>query len=179
MTAANPEMMEAVKMGLGKLMAPPRPFKPYVPTPSKVEGLVEHLASGRLYVSDEFRDRNVLWRAATELFQGETVNIVYEVGPDAGILAFVNILVGWKCSLMFKLWDKGAWGPGFVKAGKKLVRDVMETCQLIRVDTVTPDLTMARLARMVGFHDEGVKEKSFKWDGTLYDETIMAIVRGE
>lgn len=173
----NTTMIDAVKLGLGKLMAPPPPLKPYVPTPEKVAALVDHLADDRLYVSDEFRNKDALWRAVTDMFAGDKTNLIYEVGADAGMLAFTDILVGWKCGMCFKLWDRAAWGPGLARAGKKIVADVMDVCRLVRIETTTPDATMARLGKLCGLHEEGVKEMSFRWGGEYFDEIILAATR--
>ena len=164
-------------MGVGKLMAPPPPLKPYTPTPEKVAALVGHLADDRLYVSDEFRNRDALWRTVTDMFAGDKTNLIYEVGADAGMLAFTDILVGWKCGMCFKLWDRAAWGPDLARAGKKIVADVMDVCRLVRIETTTPDVTLVRLAKSHGFREEGVKESSFRWGGTYFDEHILAVTR--
>jgi len=111
---------------------------------------------------------------------GQGLSIVYEICEMAGILAFLEVIPGFKCALAWQFWDKTAWSKGGksrVRDARELIKYIMDEFDLVRIGTRTADPRVVKLARMLGFEIEGLAKNDFKWGGKLYDIHIMGMTR--
>ena len=154
-------------------------FKPFKPTDVKIKELADRLMNDYLYLPDEFRDFKIIHKLLFNGFGNEELNTFWEIGEFDGILGFVNILKGHKAGVVFKLWNKELWGIGFVKEIKKLIKSIMEECNLKRVETETPDLKMVKAAKLCQFRVEGRFKNAFVWEKKMYTLHKMRILREE
>ena len=159
-----------------KRLAEPHPlFKPFVPTNlndiefyKKLVVFKKNLLTKNLYVSDEFRNVKYIEAALSKFILGGK-NLLYEIGDFGGIAGFTDILQGFKCDAIMKLWDKNIWGLDCIKAYKKLLNIVMDEFELKRIGTSTADDKIVRMAKMAGFVEEGTQKYGFMWKGKPMD----------
>jgi hypothetical protein len=130
-----------------------------------------------LYMSDEHRTVEYIVALFSGWLSGSTINELYEIGDFGGVLGFINIIPGWKCGLLLKLWERKLWGATLAREGKKLVDDVMGRYRLRRISNETGDMASLKLYRMFGWELEGVKQDDFMWNGKLYNSYINAYLR--
>jgi len=140
------------------------------------------LMESRLYLSDELRSKEyVSWLIGSWFNPSGPLSLVYEVGrvggSFGGVMAFQGILPGWKCALMAKIWDRRAWGVQLAREAKGLLGLVEAAFDLERIEIDTADLRMVRLGRMMGFENEGVRRRAFRWGGDAYDIYELARIR--
>jgi len=154
-------------------------FRPFVPTEEKIMLVAKKLMEEYLYLDDTARDYISIHRILSNLVNDRVNNIVYEFGDFDGILAFIGVVPGWRAAMIFKIWNPERWGPDFVRQAKGFIGEVMDELQLIRLESGSPDQRIVRMAKMVGFKVEGMKTAGFKWNNTLFDDCIFAIVRRE
>jgi len=152
-------------------------FRLFVPTEGKVMYFAKKLMEEYLYLDDQWRDYTTIHRILNGYVNNERMNVIYEIGDFDGILGFTDIIPGWKAHMTFKLWNKERWGPDFVRQAKQFIQEVFTELRLVRLETGSPDPRIVKMARMVNFIIEGVRKKEFSWDGKLYDNTMLAIVK--
>lgn len=146
--------------------------------------LARRLVESRLYLSDEYRtEEYVTWLIDGWFKKGGPTALVYRVGIDGGLLggvmAFQNIMPGWKCGLMAKIWERKLWGPQLVREVRGLLALIEYAFALERIEIDTADLRMVRLGRMMGFENEGVRARAFRWGGEPFDVYELARLRME
>lgn len=151
-----------------------------MPDEDKVLKLIEVLKNGYLNMPDNLRDENRIKQILFNYFfvPNNTQHIFYEIGDFQGLLGFTNIVKGHRADIALKLWDSDIWCPSVVKESKKVFNYVMTEFQLIRLSAETPDLRVKRLAEIIGFKEEGVRDKDFMWDGELFDTFQLGIIKG-
>jgi len=130
------------------------------------------------YISDEMRNYDLIWQMIFQIFYGGKLNLVFELGDFQGLIGFLDIIPGWKCRVMFKIWDKDSWNKDNIRSGRKLIDRIRERLQLIRMETHTADPKMKKLGEMFGFSEEGRMIKSFKWNGEIFDLILLSKVEG-
>lgn len=155
-------------------------FKVFVPDGDKVLKLVEVLKNGYLNMPDNLRNDFCIKRILFSYFFVPNVaqHVFYEIGDFQGLLGFTNIVKGHKADVNFKMWDSDIWCPSLVKESKKVFDYIMTELQLVRLSAETPDLRVKRLAEIVGFKEEGIKDKDFMFDGKLFDTFQLGILGG-
>jgi hypothetical protein len=168
----------AVRERVDALRNPSPLFRLWTPdTPdlgAKVAELAVRLIESRLYLSDEVRNEEYVRCLIGSWFNPKgPMSLVYEVGRGGGsyggVVAFQGILPGWKCALMAKIWERRLWGVELARQTKELLALVEGAFGLERIEIDTADLRMVRLGRMMGFGNEGVRERAFRWEGVSYD----------
>jgi RimJ/RimL family protein N-acetyltransferase len=128
-------------------------------------------------VSDELRDYDTLWQMVFHMFCGNKINLIFQIGDFQGLVGFMNIIPQWKCSVMLKLWDKEIWKKSHVRDGAKLTDRIFNKFELIRMEGNSPDPRIVKIAQMFGFKEEGIRYKDFKWDGEVFDVTMLSKIR--
>lgn len=154
-------------------------FKPFKPTDAKVKELAKKLMNDYLYLSDEFRDFQIIHKLLFNNFSNKELNVFWEIGNFDGVLGFVGILEGHKVGAIFKLWNKDLWGIGFVKEIKKLIKTIMNEHDLKRMEVESADEKMVRAAKLCGFKVEGRFKYAFKWEKKMYTLHKMRILKEE
>jgi hypothetical protein len=152
-------------------------FRLFAPSEEKIKFIGKKLMDEYLYVSDEFRNYDDIYRRLLHYANAYNQNVIYEIGNFEGILGFTNIIAGWKSHLTFKLWNKSRWGADFARQSKDFIPEIMDELYLTRLETSSPDPRIVKMARMVGFKNEGTRRLNFSWQGKLFDDTILAIVK--
>jgi RimJ/RimL family protein N-acetyltransferase len=166
-----------------KVLNPSPLFRHFQPTEEKLKIIAQKLMDEYLYISDEYRDYDIIWKILFSYFNnadGGELSLFYEIGKDGGfdgILGFTEIRPTWKASLMFKLWNTKVWGATFARESRQLIEMVMDGLKLVRLETSTPDPRILKMAKICGFSCEGMKELNFVWDKHFYDEYFMAIIK--
>ena len=152
-------------------------FKLFEPTEDKIKFLGKKLMDEFLYMSDEDRNYDSIYRVIFYYLSMPQRNLIYEIGDYDGILVFANIIPGFKCDLTLKLWNPKRWGPDLVREGKALIDNTMDALKLQRIETNSPDPRIVKMARMVGFRVEGCRKIAFLFDGKLYDDFILGLIK--
>jgi len=142
----------------------------------KMEFLTEMLISQPLYLSDEFRDRETIKKILIYYLYGSK-SLLYEIGDYGGLLGFIDIYPHYKCRVIMKLWHKALWGATLARELKNFLQDIMQAYDLQRIETDSPDETMVKMAKLVGFKVEGVQKFAFQWDGKLYSKTMLRLLK--
>ena len=71
-------------------------FKPFKPTEIKTKELAGRLMDDYLYLSDESRNWETIYKILFTHFGNRNSSIFWEVGEFGGILGFIDIIEGWK-----------------------------------------------------------------------------------
>lgn len=153
-------------------------FNKFMPTEDKIKGLSKKLMEEPLYLSDEYRDWNLIHKMLFNNFSNKN-NIFYEIGDWGGIIGFVNIIPTFKCEIVFKLWNPELWGFRFRTQAKQLIKAIMEKYDLKRVATESADERMTRVAKICGFKVEGRFKYAFMWENQMYTLHKMRILKEE
>lgn len=153
-------------------------FTKFNPTEEKVKALSKKLMEEPLYLSDEFRDYELIHKMLFNGFSNKE-NIYYEMGNFGGLLGFVNIVSNHKADMVFKIWDKEIWGLRFAKELKALIKETMEKYDLRRMVTESADTKVVKFAKILGWKIEGRFKYGFKWDNEFYTLHRIRIIREE
>jgi len=154
------------------LKTPPEPFKLFqlqdkddIAFWSKISKFKALLGERYLWLSDEHRHEAGIKALVDSYLHG--FHIFYEAGDFEALLGFKHIVLGFKAELSFSLIKKGIWGADFVRACDALITLVMEKLRLKRLLAQTADPRIVKMAKMVGFKEEGVHPNAFMWKGRL------------
>jgi len=160
-------------------------FTKFNPTEDRVKALSKKLMEEPLYLSDEFRDYELIHKILFNGFSNKN-NIFYEIGASSqnggifgGIIGFVNIIPEFKCEIVFKLWSPGIWGFRFKTQIKELIKTIMEKYNLKRIATETADERMMRMGKIWGLKVEGRFKYAFRWEDKMYTIYKMRVLREE
>ncbi len=165
---------------MGLLASPNKTFRLFRYDDAKYSTWSNHLLNDELHVSDEHRNEKYITMMLENILFGPGLSIVYEIGCLAGILAFLDVIPGFKCALTWQFWDKSAWSKGGksgVRDARELIEYIMDEFDLVRIGTRTADPRVVKLAKILGFEIEGLAKNDFKWGGKLYDIHIMGMTR--
>jgi len=152
-------------------------LRPFIPTREKLESFVLKLKDRYLYLSDE--NRNEAWISmliAAQMF-GPRKSAWYEIGDWQGMIAVVDIIPGWRGEVLFKIWDKSAWGPDLCRDILELKNTLAREFGIRRFSIQTPDESMTKLVKFIGFEQEGQLKDAFMWDGKLYDLNCFSCMK--
>jgi RimJ/RimL family protein N-acetyltransferase len=154
----------------------------FEPTYENVLALAQYMMDGKFCLSDELRNPYYAASVIDNRFPGgeirdndEIYGIYNASGKVCGLVGFIDIMDGWKCRLMFKLWDKSGFGSDMVRGSRDIIVDVMRRHGLRRVYSATSDPQVLRMAAMVGFEREGTLKDDIRWDGNYYDTWLIAL----
>lgn len=153
-------------------------FNKFTPTEDKIKALSKKLMQEPLYLSDEFRDYELIYKMLFNNFSNKN-NIFYEIGEWGGLVGFVNIIPEFKCDIVFKLWGSDLWGFRFKTQIKQLIKTIMEKHDLKRMSTESADEKMTRMAKLCGFKVEGRFKYAFMWENEMYTLHKMRILKEE
>jgi len=170
------------KVDWEKVKNPSPLFQIFQPTDEKLKEIATRLMNDYLYLQDIDRDYDKVWKGIFDLFPPNGTpprrfDIIYEMGDFDGYLTFNNIVIGYKSSLSFKLWNPKRWGADLAREGKELIQFIVNEFKLKRLSTESPDERMVKMSKMVGFKVEGAMKNAFLWDGDLYTLWMMSITR--
>ncbi len=154
-------------------------FKLFEPTEEKIRMIGKHMMHNKLDISDELRHPDIIYPMIFYCCNNGNSNVLYEVEDMKALLGITNILPKFKADVIFKIFDKSFFGYPFIKQVRRLFRSVMREYGLIRLNTVTPDPKMVRVALMCGFEVEGMMPKNFMWNSKVYPLAIMGMQREE
>jgi RimJ/RimL family protein N-acetyltransferase len=170
-------MVDVDKIDLDRLRNPSPLFRLLEPTQKNLDAFAAELGKGYLFVSDEIRYPEYLREMVYDLYTRRRFNLIYEIGDFQGVIGFLNVIFDHKADMMLKMWDASFWGKDAVRQGKDLLKYVVETFGLKRVGTVTADPRIVKMAKLVGFTEEGARRKAFAWNKCLHDEILLSVVR--
>jgi hypothetical protein len=71
------------------------------------------------------------------------------------------------------LWDNSRYGATTVREARSLIKLIMDTFDLKRLNTQTADPVIDKLARLCGFEREGLRIGDYMWGGQVYDRYIL------
>ncbi len=143
-------------------------YKPFFPTNEKIAKLTKEFMGGRLNLSDEYRNQYSIYNILLMYFNNPA-NLFYEIDDFGGVLGFANIVMGHKCDLLMKMWDKSIWKPSVVKEAKQIIKTMMDEFNLIRINSESADEKVVKMMKILGMKEDGIRKKNFSWDGTKFD----------
>ena len=152
-------------------------FRLFMPTDGKILYFAKKLLTEYLYTDDRWRNLTTILKTINSHLARPNENVFYEIGQFDGILGFTDIIAGWQAHLTVKLWNPEIWGPDLVRQGKNFIQEVMDELYLFRLESATADPRIVRMAKMVGFKVEGVRQYGFSWGGKYYPEFLLSIIR--
>jgi hypothetical protein len=135
-----------------------------------------------LAASDENRKPDRVVDAAMSLFShpddSEVVGLFDDDGPPKCVIGLVRVVPGLKCDMVCKILDPSIWGVSAVRGVRNYIREFAAKNKLKRINTETADEKVSRMAKMLGFGVECVKNNNFRWNGKLYPTYIMGMEVG-
>lgn len=167
---------DATKIPWDKIKNPSPTFRLFEPSRDKFATITKHLMDGYLNLSDEFRIPSILHKLMQSYFLSPN-NLIYEAGNNQALVGFIEIVPSFKCSLMFKLFDKNIWGVDFAREGKDLLNLIMDIFALTRINTSSPDERIVKMAKIFGFKEEGIREKDFMFNNKPFDVFLLGLRR--
>ena len=162
-----------------RLRLPSEHLKVFVPTTEKVIDFSDRLMKTPLYLSDEHRNPAWVDMLVAAQFAGPNLYWLYEIGNWQGLCGLMDIWPGWKADILFKIWDKGIWGPTLYRELKDRVESLIKEFRLKRLAIQTPDEYMVKMLKRFGFKTEGRFNSAFKWDGKSYTLHCMRRIEKE
>lgn len=140
----------------------------------RLKELAKYLMTKPYYLSDEYRNYDVIWQMIFDLFFNPNQNHVWlELGDFQGILGWVNIVPGWKADVFFKIWDKSIWKPSLAKSLKQEINNIVKLFDLRRLSLETGHEPSIKLAKMFGFVVEGRLVEAYSWKGKIGTKFLM------
>ena len=164
------------------LMNPTSRFKLFQPTEEKIKKIAATLMNNYLYVSDEFRQWDVVYGIINRYFMGQGINLIYEIDDFQGAIGFCDIIPGWRCFVMLKMWAiddkpedwKKIYNKTFVREGRVLLDIIANEFGIKRFATETADPKISKIAQMFGFKEEGTQPLGFQWNNEFYDNILLS-----
>jgi RimJ/RimL family protein N-acetyltransferase len=162
------------KIDWKKLEKPSPLFQVLQRTEAKDKLIAHELMNGFLNLDDRFRDYESIYKSMNYYFY-YSFSIFYEIGEFQALLGLTNIVPRHKCDIMLKIFDTDFWGKDFVRETRSLLRLYMKELELKRISAESPDPRIVRIAKMVGFKVEGIRDKDFKFNNKYYDNFFMGM----
>ena len=151
-------------------------IKQFVPSETKMEFLTDALITQPLYLPDEYRNRKAVIQLLLYYLYGSR-SLMYEFGNWSGLIGFIDIIPTYKCSLIMKIWDKGAWGPDLCREIKRFMDDTMRLYDLRRISVQSASESGTKMLKLFGFVIEGRQKYGFRWNGKLMTNTMLRKIR--
>lgn len=148
----------------------------FEPTAEKIAVLITKLLGDYLWTSDEFRNENTVRRIVGKYIMDDSVRL-YEYGDFESLIFVKGIIPGWKADVALKIIDPKFWGKTAVREFRKFIDYLFKEFNFKRISTSTADERMVTVARLTGFSEEGRYPLGFMWDGRLFDDIYLGIVR--
>jgi RimJ/RimL family protein N-acetyltransferase len=162
------------KIDWEKLEKPSPLFRVLQRTEAKDKKIAHELMNGFLNLDDRFRDYESIYKSMNYYFY-YSFSIFYEVGKFQALLGLTNIIPRHKCDIMLKIFDADFWGRDFVRETRSLLRLYMKELELKRISAESPDPRIVRIAKIIGFKVEGIRNKDFKFNDKYYDLFVMGM----
>lgn len=159
-----------------KSLEKPSPlFRVLQRTEEKDKIIAHELMNGFLNISDEYRHYDSVYKLINYYFYC-SFSIFYEVGEFQALLGITNIIPQHKADIMMKIFDKDFWGRDFVRETRSLMKLYMKEFGLKRISSESPDPRICKMAKMVGFKVEGIRDLDFSWNGKKYDNFLLGML---
>lgn len=162
-------------------------YKLYQPTAEGIRIVSQKLFEDYLYLPDEHRSPDSIANIIIRFFppiktSDQPLHLFYEIGDFEGLLGFISIIPEYKGELIFKPWGlrklfNGMKGREFIKESKELINFIIDEFKLRRLESWSPDKRILRMAKMVGFKQEGAQKNAFRWNGKLFTNFALSITR--
>lgn len=182
-------MIDVKKINWEKLMnGNYKYFSWFYPNVDKMSCLSQKLQNEYLYLSDEHRNPTKIWQYLLYYFPPDfnmpitNLSIFYEIGDFDGIVGFTDIIPEFKCFLQLRPWNvkklfRGMKGREFLREGTSLIKTIQQEFKLKRIESSTPDKDIVRLAKIMGFKQEGAQPYAFRWDGKYHTSYPLALTK--
>ena len=158
-----------------KKLEKPSPLFGVLKRTEKKDKIIAHeLMNGFLNLDDNFRNYESIYKSMNYYFY-YSFSIFYEVGKFQALLGITNIIPQHKADIMLKIFDKNFWGNDFVRETRSLLKRYMKELELKRISAESPDPRIVRIAKMIGFKVEGVRNKDFKFNDKYYDNFLLGM----
>lgn len=158
-----------------KSLEKPSPLFGVLQRTGKKDKIIAHeLMNGFLNLDDHFRTYESIYKSMNYYFY-YSFSIFYEVGKFQALLGITNIIPQHKADIMLKIFDKNFWGNDFVRETRSLLKRYMKELELKRISAESPDPRIVRIAKMIGFKVEGVRNKDFKFNDKYYDNFLLGM----
>ena len=149
------------------LLNPSELFKRLDPTLEKIKEIARHLMENKYSLSDEYREYDTIHTILRKYMESDRC-VFYEIGDMDGIFGFTDIIPGWKAHVVFELINPKIWGKQLVRESRNLMDLIMETGNLIKLSSQTADERVFKMAKMIGFQLEGIRQLEFSWENIPY-----------
>lgn len=156
-----------------KLKDPTEHIHLFDPSKENILTLATHLMDDKWYLQDHLRKWPIIHAMIQLYLTGPTLNILYTYGNMDGVGGFTNIIPGHKCDIMFKFWNKAAFGATACREFIEVLDLIMDTFKLYRMDSDSPDDRVVKMAKLLGFEQEGSRKYGFRWDGKVYTNFLL------
>lgn len=164
---------------MSKLTNPPSLFKLFGGTEDerreKIMILAKHLKEDYLVMPDELRNYGAIYNILA--YYNLPNHLFYEFGDFSGLVGFTEIVEGRKAEVFFKLWDKKVFNKTFVRQLNELLDMGMSELSLKRLNSITADKRIVKLAGMVGFEVEGKRDYDFYFNEKPYTTFLLGRFR--
>ena len=147
--------------------------------PEKLERLGLVLEKSLLCLPDNLRDKQDVGNVLQYLFPQHSpqVNLIYEIKAFDGLLGFLDIQYGHTCDVVFHLWNRKAFNHKLLRGLKQAHREVAKQFALKRLAFSTPNIQHVQIYGRLGFLVEGRQAKAFLWNGKLFTNHLMRVIR--
>ncbi len=186
--------MDMKEVNWDRLKHPSKNLRMFEPTPERLVDLSARLLAAPMFLADEHRNPEWVDLLVAALFSGPQRNLVYEVGEWAGVLAFQDILPGYKADVSFLLWDNGftpgakteqsglrgklCWGADFIRELRDIADLIMDEFKLKRLGMASPEQHTVDIAiKFLGFKIEGHQKHGFRENGRTFTQNLLRRVK--
>jgi len=187
-------LMDIEKANWERIKQPSKNLRVLQPTPERLVDLSARLLVAPMFLADEHRNPELVDLLVAAMFSGPQLNLVYEIGEWAGVLAFQDIWPGYKADVSFLIWDnrflpgakaeqsglrgKLCWGADFVRELRDIADLVMDEFKLKRLGMTSPEEHTVDIAiRFLGFKIEGHQKYGFRYNGKMLTQNLLRRVR--
>lgn len=152
----------------------------FEPVENKVRFLASKLLTEPLYLSDEFREPQMIHKWISQILVNSEVNVLYELPDFGGVLGFLNIIPEHKADVFFRMWNKNIYTKNFSRDLKDTLRQTIEDYDLKRLSLAIPEEEKwLKFAKLYGFKREGSEKYSFRWNSKFYSLCRLRLLAKE